>query len=318
MVLALDKDPVAVQSYNINNPEQVAKCLDLATCRLDKVYRLLETRQPIGVIGGPPCQPFSNGNNTRIGEDKKRKSLPKRYASIIARLSQEIDIDFFVFENVRGITFEKHRTSFGRFKTLFEGAGFNLFEGLLDSHNFGVPQSRPRIFVVGLNRAKYPTLDFSFPQPRNPKLTVRDALHGLPEPLLFNPSIRQEDIPHHPNHWAMMPRSEKFKSGFLREGYVRGKSFKVLSWDKPSCTVAYGNREVHIHPSGTRRLSVYEAMLLQGFPRTYRLAGTLSDQIRQVSDAVPPPLAYALALSIRQLLSSQFSGQNYLERVPFA
>ena len=60
-----------------------------------------------------------------------------------------------------------------------------------------------------------------------------------------------------------------------------------------------GHREVHVHPNGKRRLSVYEAMLLQGFPKRNVLKGTLSDQIRQVSDAVPPPLARALARRIR-------------------
>jgi site-specific DNA-cytosine methylase len=60
-------------------------------------------------------------------------------------------------------------------------------------------------------------------------------------------------------------------------------------WTGP--TVAYGNREVHVHPSGRRRLSVYEALLLQGFPPEYELVGSLSAQISQVSEAVPPPFA---------------------------
>src|SRR5262249_25947043 len=62
--------------------------------------------------------------------------------------------------------------------------------------------------------------------------------------------------------------------------------------------VAYGNREVHIHPDCKRRLSVFEAMKLQGFPDRYRLIGTLSSQILQVSEAVPPPLAQAIAGSV--------------------
>lgn len=100
----------------------------------------------------------------------------------------------------------------------------------------------------------------------------------------------------------MTPKSSRFRNGQLVEGQVNGRAFRVLSWDRPSWTVAYGHREVHIHPHGHRRLSVYEAMLLQGFPKDYRLFGTLSDQIRLVSDAVPPPLASALAESIRAVL----------------
>src|SRR5262249_39448439 len=78
--------------------------------------------------------------------------------------------------------------------------------------------------------------------------------------------------------------------------------FKRLVWDKPSLTVAYGNREIHLHPTGRRRISVLEAMLLQGFPKSYELRGTLSEQVTQVSDAVPPPLAAAVARSIRKTI----------------
>ena len=85
----------------------------------------------------------------------------------------------------------------------------------------------------------------------------------------------------------------------------------MLAWSKPSWTVAYGNREIHVHPSCSRRLSIYEAMLLQSFPGTYRLTGTLSEQVRQVSDAVPPLLAQALALSIMGFLNG-----DSLFRVP--
>ena len=100
----------------------------------------------------------------------------------------------------------------------------------------------------------------------------------------------------------MKPRSKKFFNGFLKEGDVKGRPFRVLEWGKPSWTVAYGHREVHIHPSGLRRLSIYEAMLLQGFRSEYVLRGTLTDQIRLVSDAVPPPLARALAESVLKVL----------------
>jgi DNA (cytosine-5)-methyltransferase 1 len=100
----------------------------------------------------------------------------------------------------------------------------------------------------------------------------------------------------------MVPRSDRFFDGSLKEGDLKGRPFRVLKWDAPSWTVAYGHREVHVHPSATRRLSVFEAMLLQGFPRGYELCGTLSDQIRLVSDAVPPPVAEALANSIIKAL----------------
>jgi DNA (cytosine-5)-methyltransferase 1 len=72
--------------------------------------------------------------------------------------------------------------------------------------------------------------------------------------------------------------------------------------------VAYGNREVHVHPDGNRRLSILEAMLLQGFPQEYQLTGSLSAQVTQVSNAVPPPIAKAIAEQIRSVFLFQSSG----------
>jgi len=227
---------------------------------------------------------------------------------ILRSLNDLYDLDFFVFENVEGITYEKHRRDFALFKTLFEDAGFKIFEGLLDAKDFGVPQKRPRMFVVGWNREKYGSWDFVFPgATQTQELTVANAISGLAEPVFYRRDLAAADFTVHPNHWTMQPKSKRFWDGSLFEGHTRGRSFRVLEWNKPSWTVAYGNREIHIHPSGTRRLSIYEAMLLQGFPSDYELLGNLSEQVHQVSDAVPPPLASALARSIRLFLEGDES-----------
>ena len=105
----------------------------------------------------------------------------------------------------------------------------------------------------------------------------------------------------------MYPRSRKFTDGTLIKKPRQGRSFRVLDWDKPSLAVAYGNREIHVHPEAHRRLSVYEAMLLQGLPESYELLGTLSDQFRQISDAVPPQIAKALGDAIYATLYSSDS-----------
>lgn len=311
VALALDIDPVAVRTYNHNHGGETAQVADLLATDGVGVLKLLEAKQPgacpRGVIGGSPCQVFSNGNR-HIKEDDLRRTLPTKYASILKVLNARYNLDFFVFENVRGITFEKHRKDFVQFKDAFEDAGFILFEGLLDARHFGVAQKRPRVFVIGLNARKYAAHSFVFPPSiEGPMQNVGDKLRGLPEPAFFARSMRPEDIPHHRNHWAMQPKSAKFNDDFLKEGQSKGRSFRVLSWAEPSWTVAYGHREVHIHPSGKRRLSVYEAMLLQGFPSTYQLLGTLSAQFRQVSDAVPPPLGKALAIALGAIIRGKDS-----------
>lgn len=306
IALALDKDPIAVSTYELNLGSGVAQQADLRRVRAEDIWSSLRGHNArpyiTGVIGGPPCQAFSHGN-VNGGANDGRRWLPRRFARLLAAMNQAHPIDFFAFENVRGITFQRHKKEFAEVKALFEHAGFTVFEELLDAVDYGVPQQRPRVFVIGFNQEKYQGFAFRFPPPSSlSRLTVRDAIARLPEPAYFSQGLSPLEIPYHPNHWTMNPVSPKFSLRYLRRGKASGRSFRLLSWDRPSWTVAYGHREVHVHPGGSRRLSVLEAMLLQGFPPNYRLLGSLSDQFRMVCDAVPPPLAEAIANSIRGFL----------------
>lgn len=306
--LALDVDEAAVMTYNYNRDKEVCHIADLAKIDTEVIMQLYRKNcgaaLPKGVIGGAPCQTFSNGN-VHFNSDDARHLLPRRYACILRILNEKYDLDFFVFENVKGITSSKHRREYTTIKRLFARAGFKLFEGELDAADFGVAQHRRRVFIVGINKKRYGQVEFHFPKAITiTPLTVASKLKGLPEPLLFRRGTNKEDVPHHANHWAMYPQSPKFADGSLLSNHKHGRSFRVLEWERPSWTVAYGNREVHIHPNGSRRLSVYEAMLLQGFTEKYVLLGTLSDQIRQISDAIPPQLGEALGQAIHETLYS--------------
>lgn len=304
--LALDVDTIAVESYNHNRDSKVCQVADLTKVSPQDIVEMYRYKcgavSPCGVIGGSPCQTFSKGNVHFSGDDP-RHMLPRRYAQILSVLNKEYALDFFVFENVKGIKSQKHRTEYSTIKRLFSRAGFRLYEGELDAADFGVAQHRRRVFIVGFNKLKYPEMKFEFPaaEVATPQ-TVATILKGLPAPLLFERGQNATDIAFHPNHWTMYPRSKKFRDGSLTRSHKQGRSFRVLQWEKPSLTVAYGNREIHVHPDAQRRLSVYEAMLIQGFPREYELLGTLSDQIRQISDAIPPQLGAAIGKAIQSAL----------------
>ena len=308
-IIAVDASTAACQTYEKNHPGVTVLAADLGELTAESIAQSIHDRadgcSPLGVIGGPPCQAFSRSNGYKKANDPRAK-LSERYASLLGDLNELFNLDFFVFENVLGLRHVQHLEQFNKFKRMFAGAGFTIFEGELDAKDFGVPQTRKRVFIVGLNSKKYPQAEFYFPSATEATpLTVRDAIGGLPAPAYFRRGIRVDEIPFHPNHWCMKPQSSKFFDGSLEEGTIKGRPFRVLHWDRPSWTVAYGNREVHVHPTGLRRLSVYEAMRLQGFPKRYELRGTLSDQIRMVSDSVPPPLAHALSLSLRDALTVQ-------------
>jgi len=307
-VLAMDIDRAACETFNWNHPRVRILKKDLSEAVngyvVERLSELPSVVRPIGVIGGPPCQAFSLSNVHKRSDDPRLR-LPGNYAHILSELNKHYALDFFVFENVLGLRNKAHAELFGYFKELFASAGFTIFEGELDAQDFGVAQVRKRVFVVGFNSKEYKAVRFEFPK-GNPaqRKTVREIIGKLPPPVFFERGMSSEDVPHHPNHWCLKPRSKKFFNGFLKEGDVKGRPFRVLEWGKPSWTVAYGHREVHIHPSGKRRLSIYEAMLLQGFRPEYVLKGNLSDQIRLVSDAVPPPLARALAESVLRVLDA--------------
>lgn len=303
-ILAYDSSAAAINTYNLNHPGSVAQCVDLSKMTPQNLIAAIEsnslTPKPIGVIGGPPCQGFSCGN-AFANPDDERNALPFKFARLLKALNERYSIDFFVFENVMGLMAHKHLPRFKRIRSAFQRAGFTLYQQTLNARDFGVAQVRHRLFLVGLNTQTYSGSTFEFPNGNSERLTVRDIISGLPKPTFFLRGMTAPGNAHHPNHWTMMPKSPKFQT----DQYSLGRSFKRLAWDAPSPTVAYGNREVHIHPDGGRRLSVYEAMLLQGFPSHYRLSGHLSAQITQVSNAVPPPLARALAEHIKEIVYGQ-------------
>lgn len=293
-VLSIDSDPSAVDSYNVNRKTKSAVVGDLAKLSPSEIATLWDEssdKSPVGIIGGPPCQGFSVGNCAADPADPRNR-LPYRYADILSEFFTRHQLDFFVFENVPGLTGRKHASRFSRIKSRFRKAGFKIYEAELDAFRFGVAQHRRRLFVVGIRTSHKAANEFQFPAPACKERTVRDVIEDLPEPSLCRAA---EPNKHHPNHWTMQPKSWRFKE----KVFNGSRSFRQLDWDAPSWTVAYGNREIHVHPSGERRLSVFEALLLQGFPKSYQLSGTFSAQIDQVSNAVPPPVAVSIAEAIK-------------------
>lgn len=310
-LLAIDISAAAVETYNANRSpyREIARTADLGAVKPETVLAWWESTtskgvRPVGIIGGPPCQAFSRSNAFKLDGDP-RGTLPLAYAKILRAFNERYQVDFFVFENVTGLSYKAHSPALAAFQSEFASAGFWTAPPIyLDAADFGVPQRRRRMFIAGFHAERFRGIAFNPPEGGGTPKTVRDAIGGLPEPLYFSRTKRPSHAGLHPNHWCMRPRSPKFMTdGALIAGDHAARSFRRLRWNAPSWTVAYGHREVHVHPDGKRRLSVYEAMLLQGFPRErYELKGTLSQQIQLVSDAVPPPLAYRLAQCIRETI----------------
>lgn len=299
--LAYDRRPDAISSWNRNREKKVAKIQDISNLDVAKIDEDFGGRfTPIGVIGGPPCQGFSLANRNG-GKNDPRNLLVDKFIDVALILHERSKLDFIVMENVPQIIGTRGDGKIDEIKCRLEAAGFYVSGEIIDAQFYGVPQRRRRYFLVALQKSIAHSA-WTAPETELKTLSVRDAIGGLPEPTYFSRSANPTQNPSHENHWCMVPKSIKFSDGSLKEGYSELRSFKTLSWDKPSFTASYGNREVHVHPSGRRRLSVYEAMLIQGFPRHFVLNGSLSSQVTQVSEAVPPPLAKAVADSIEKAI----------------
>lgn len=296
--LAFDLRSAAVASHNHNRGHEPAHVTDITSLRLEDLDEYYGARfDPIGVVGGPPCQSFSRGNSRRSDSDPRSK-LVRKFFNLALRLHRSRSgLDFIVMENVLEIAKAMNGRLLKNEIERLENSGFHVFVEETNAVDFGVAQNRERLILIALNKQR---MQKNWPGLKKSKgfANVRDVIGALDEPVQFAEYQKGKRSSVHENHWCMTPKSNKFFSGVLTSARSTGRSFKVLDWDKPSYTVSYGHREVHIHPKGHRRLSVYEAMLLQGFPEKFVLRGTLSDQISQVSEAVPPPLAKAVARAI--------------------
>jgi DNA (cytosine-5)-methyltransferase 1 len=260
----------------------------------------VDAKSRIGVIGGPPCQGFSRANTTSQANDP-RNQLPKLYLDIVEKLQKTYIVEFAVFENVLGIRDKKHAATYKALVDGLDALGFAVTEQELCALDYGVPQNRRRVVLSAMRKNQgYQEVR---PEKRTGLKSVREAIGMLPAPKYFNRKLTPADIPVHENHWTMQPKSPRFENPEAESG--DGRSFKRLSWGSASPTIAFGHREIHVHPDGRRRLSIYEAMLLQGFPKEFVLEGNLSEQVEQVSNAVPPPLARSVALAVKHALSGR-------------
>ena len=302
--LAYDIRADSIASWNRNRAENpCGHVTDLREIRLGDMDRDHGGKfAPSGVIGGPPCQSFSRANSSASPDDP-RSELMRRFFTIALEFHRRRQpLDFILMENVPDLANSRNIRLLEREIKRLEENGFDVRKFHVDAVYHSVPQNRMRLFVLALRKNTSAMKSWSRPVGNDERKTVGDTIRGLPSPTYFTRGIAQEEIPLHPNHWCMMPKSRRFFDGSLVEGYTSTRSFKTLAWNEPSITVSYGHREVHVHPDGKRRLSVFEAMRIQGFPDDYVLEGTLSTQIDQISEAVPPPLAEAVAMSIRTTL----------------
>lgn len=310
---------------------------DFAKPELEKFLknRLKEERRDgafVGFIGGPPCPDFSIGGKNR-GKHGDNGKLSRVYVDLICHHKP----DFFLFENVKGLwSTRRHREFYGELKALVRASGYQLTERLINSVEYGVPQDRERIILLGfretlieqdasrpgscdrnfpwLRYATHPNRTaFQFEWPRTDPFRegkTSSCPEGLPVELTVEHWFRRNNVNAHPNSvHCFKPRAGLARFEAVDEGDDSRKSFKRLHRWRYSPTACYGNNEVHLHPYKARRISVAEALAIQSLPKSIELPPdmTLSAMFKTVGNGVPFLAARMIARSIRDYLKKPYA-----------
>lgn len=319
---AVESDVAAATTFAVNHPATAVHQEDIAAWLRGSTPPAVDA-----VVGGPPCQGFSNLGNRKVRDP--RNALWRRYVDVLSSVRPQV----FVLENVadflksgqfRDLRRETHRN--GRL------SAYRIEAGVLRASDLGSAQARSRAVVIGSLRSVAPIgLPAADPAFLATPRTVRDAIGDLAEPLGIDlperfvsrtprpipgpflstelhlgrrptplslerfrhipPGGNRKDLPDH----LLAPCWQKHSSG---SGDVMGR----LHWDRPSVTIRTEfwkpEKGRYLHPTSNRPITHFEASRLQGFPDNYKWCGSKTEIGRQIGNAVPFELARAIAIQI--------------------
>lgn len=249
-------------------------------CHVQKLEAGFEFPGADIVIGGPPCQPFSVFGKQKGMEDA-RDGFP-----IFIDAVRQLQPRMFLFENVRNLAYS-HRWYFDLIREALSELGYLITFRCLNAVNYGVPQNRERMIVVG-HRAS-----FRFPMVKKAKVTVGEAIGDLID------EVRDESK-------ILTSRQDEYIAVYERKSSCVNP--RDLYTDRPARTLTCRNlagctsdmQRVRLKDGRRRRLVVREAARLQSFPDWFEFEGTETRQFYQIGNAVPPLLAYQLALQVKE------------------
>ncbi len=344
MLVGADSDPFAVESHtgnlgglgwagDLTDPGEFLELLD--QWGIDEVDL---------VAGGPPCQPFSRAGSAKIRDlvrsggrsaEDPRAGLWNSFMAVVERLGPSV----VLIENVPDLpSWDDGAVIVGFYESL-RALGYEVDARILDAFQYGVPQHRARLFIVATRGVS----GFQWPEPRSPAPTLRDAIADLPpapaaqrdeRSLYFDAprsalakrmrlrmtdenrrvvwdhmtrDVRADDLeafklmPQGGTYSDLPPDLQRYRTDIFTDKYKR------LSWDRVSRSItAHIAKDGYwyIHPDQPRTLSIREAARIQTFPDDFRFAGQPSHRLRQIGNAVPPLLAEAIGLQIREALEA--------------
>jgi DNA (cytosine-5)-methyltransferase 1 len=313
--LSFDSDQVAVDTYRKNLPGR-AEVLDATVVTGAAIRELtgLGRGQLDLLAGGPPCQGFSL--QRRGARTDPRNRLVLRYLEWVIDLRPHA----FLIENVEAIGSLRGRAVVAELSDQASALGYSLHSAVLDAVDYGIPQHRRRMIIIGLRDSDA----FEWPRKRaGDPPTVREALRGLPSPPT-------DGSPHKvvPNHYRErrlsklnIERIRHIPEGGGREdlpehlvlechkgSHRHLDTYGRLAWDRPAGTITARfdsfTRGRFGHPVEDRTITLREGARLQTFPDDFVFLGNREDGARLIGNAVPPTLAYAIGRSLSSTLGS--------------
>lgn len=316
LLYSFDKDEKSVKTHKLNQKYFDHSCDIKDICELDSAKLLKSLGIKKGELalfaGGPPCQGFSI---QRIGnDDDERNSLIQIYINKIL----EIFPKFFLLENVPGIQGKRGQELLKNALARAEVAGYFIHQKTLDAQDYGVPQRRKRVIIIG-EKLEGGTPKFRYPRVRASSNTVRSAIGFLPEPPLNG-----TDHPEFFNHrrdklselnlkriqYVKQGQGMEFLPKELRADCHKDGADKIghrnvygrMKWDDvaPTITARFDSftRGLFGHPEQDRTISLREGAILQTFPLNFKFCGNKVDIARQIGNAVPPLMAEAIGKNI--------------------
>lgn len=266
-----------------------------------------------GIIGGPPCQSWSEAGSLRGIEDA-RGQLFFDYIRIL----KEFKPKFFLAENVSGMLANRHNAAVQNILKMFEDAGYDVTLTLVNAKDYGVAEERKRVFYIGFRK----DLNISFVFPKgsteddDKKITLRDIIWDLQETAV--PSGQKNH--HNPE---AINNNEYFTGAFSPIFMSRNR---VKSWDEQAFTVQASGRQCQLHPQAPkmqkfdkndwrfvegsehlyRRMTIREVARVQGFPDDFQFIYTdTNNAYKMIGNAVPVNLAYEIAVAIKLFIEGK-------------
>lgn len=326
VVMAVEKDPHAAETYLSNNKETSVVVEDIRNITDFKINR---NGDQLVLFGGAPCQGFSNSN-------RKTRTIknPKNWLfEYFIKTAENLRPDWVVMENVPGLGNMKKGFFLEKICNQLHGIGYTPTFKILNAVDFGVPQKRERLFIV----ASLNGIAFEFPEGnfKDTHVTVLEAIGDLPK--LKNGS-KKDKLPYSSSPLSEYARKMRGRKRLAIQNFVSKNSEMVLkryphirqggNWkdipselmsnykdfnrchhniyrrlnlSEPSPVIANYRKSMVVHPIENRGLSLREAARLQSFPDNYKFYGPLISIQQQVGDAVPPLLAESVFTKLLEI-----------------